>query len=259
MFGAALATGIAPCIGLAVQSLHFLRGKNGFSPRRTLPDVRQALGILSLGASSFVLELSSGVVLLTFNMLLLRISGNMGVAAYGVVANIALVVIALFTGVSQGMQPVLSGCFSRGGHRSACVGSVRAAVVTALALAAAARLLGSLFAGPVVSLFNREGDRELARLAVSGIRIYFVSFPFAGINIVTAAAMSAVDRPREGFLISILRGLAVMLPMAAGLAALFGTTGVWASVPAAEAVVFLLLPLIFRMGSKAGPSFYPLD
>ena len=257
-FGAALATGIAPCIGLAVQSLHFLRGKNGFSLRRTLPDVRQALGILSLGASSFVLELSSGVVLLTFNMLLLRISGNMGVAAYGVVANIALVVIALFTGVSQGMQPVLSGCFSRGGHRSAAL-VYRAAVVTALALAAAAWLLGSLFAGPVVSLFNREGDRELARLAVSGIRIYFVSFPFAGINIVTAAAMSAVDRPREGFLISILRGLAVMLPMAAGLAALFGTTGVWASVPAAEAVVFLLLPLIFRMGSKAGPSFYPLD
>lgn len=220
--------------------------------------MRQALGILSLGASSFVLELSSGVVLLTFNMLLLRISGNMGVAAYGVVANIALVVIALFTGVSQGMQPVLSGCFSRGGHRSAAL-VYRAAVVTALALAAAAWLLGSLFAGPVVSLFNREGDRELARLAVSGIRIYFVSFPFAGINIVTAAAMSAVDRPREGFLISILRGLAVMLPMAAGLAALFGTTGVWASVPAAEAVVFLLLPLIFRMGSKAGPGFYPLD
>ena len=61
MFGAALATGIAPCIGLAVQSLHFLRGKNGFSLRRTLPDVRQALGILSLGASSFVLELSSGL------------------------------------------------------------------------------------------------------------------------------------------------------------------------------------------------------
>lgn len=258
MFGAALATGIAPCIGLAVQSLHFLRGKNGFSLRRTLPDVRQALGILSLGASSFVLELSSGVVLLTFNMLLLRISGNMGVAAYGVVANIALVVIALFTGVSQGMQPVLSGCFSRGGHGSAAL-VYRAAVVTALALAAAAWLLGSLFAGPVVSLFNREGDRELARLAVSGIRIYFVSFPFAGINIVTAAAMSAVDRPREGFLISILRGLAVMLPMAAGLAALFGTTGVWASVPAAEAVVFLLLPLIFRMGSKSGPGFYPLD
>jgi len=258
MFGAALATGIAPCIGLAVQSLHFLRGKNGFSPRRTLPDVRQALGILSLGASSFVLELSSGVVLLTFNMLLLRISGNVGVAAYGVVANIALVVIALFTGVAQGMQPVLSGCFSRGEHGSAAL-VYRAAVVTALVLAAAAWLLGSLFAGPVVSLFNREGDRELARLAVSGIRIYFVSFPFAGINIVTAAAMSAVARPREGFLISILRGLVVMLPMAAGLAALFGTAGVWASVPAAEAVVLLLLPLIFRMGSKAGPDFSPLD
>ena len=86
---------------------------------------------------------------MTFNMLLLRISGNMGVAAYGVVANIALVVIALFTGVSQGMQPVLSGCFSRGGHRSAAL-VYRAAVVTALALAAAAWLLGSLFAGPVV-------------------------------------------------------------------------------------------------------------
>ena len=68
-----------------------------------------------------------------------------------------------------------------------------------------------------------------------------------------------VTEPTVADTISILRGLAVMLPMAAGLAALFGTTGVWASVPAAEAVVFLLLPLIFRMGSKSGPGFYPLD
>lgn len=51
---------------------------------------------------------ASGVVLLLFNLVLLRLSGNTGVAAYGVVANLALVGIAVFTGLCTGIQPLVS-------------------------------------------------------------------------------------------------------------------------------------------------------
>ena len=46
--------------------------------------------------------------MLVFNTLMLSLLGNVGVAAYGIVANLALVVIAVFTGVAQGAQPLFS-------------------------------------------------------------------------------------------------------------------------------------------------------
>lgn len=53
-------------------------------------------------------ELSSGVVMIVFNGIILGLRGNTGVAAYGVIANLSLVVIAVYTGIAQGMQPLLS-------------------------------------------------------------------------------------------------------------------------------------------------------
>lgn len=47
-------------------------------------------------------------MLLLFNQVLLRLAGNTGVAAYGIVANLALVAVAIFTGLSTGMQPLVS-------------------------------------------------------------------------------------------------------------------------------------------------------
>ena len=51
------------------------------------------------------MEVSSGIVMIVFNFLILKDSGNLGVAAYGILANIALVLISIFTGISQGVQP----------------------------------------------------------------------------------------------------------------------------------------------------------
>lgn len=105
IFGAALATGFAPVISLVLLSLHFIRRKNqftwsfGFNMRAF---ARQVSDICSLGISAFINELSSAVVLIVFNLLILRLAGNTGVAAYGIVANLALVAVSVFTGISQG-------------------------------------------------------------------------------------------------------------------------------------------------------------
>ena len=45
--------------------------------------------------------MSSGVTTTVFNLLLLRLAGNVAVAAYGVVANYALVATAIFNGVAR--------------------------------------------------------------------------------------------------------------------------------------------------------------
>ena len=46
-------------------------------------------------------------------MLLLNIAGNIGVAAYGVIANLAIVAISIFNGLAQGSLPLISQCYGR--------------------------------------------------------------------------------------------------------------------------------------------------
>ena len=108
MFGAALATGTAPVVGTLLLT-PYLRGRTcGFSLRKGRARPAAWGDMALLGMPSLIGELSSGTVILVFNSLLLGLGGNTAVAAYGVVANCALVITALFTGVAQGVQPLIS-------------------------------------------------------------------------------------------------------------------------------------------------------
>ena len=58
--------------------------------------------------------MSSGVVIVVFNFVILGLAGNTGVAAYGIIVNIALVIISIFTGISEGIQPLVSRSYGKG-------------------------------------------------------------------------------------------------------------------------------------------------
>ena len=83
MFGAAFATGFAPLMSMAVLLIHFLRKRNTFRPVRLHLRARLVGHIAALGFSSFVVELSGGLVLLVLNLVILAFEGTIGVAAYG--------------------------------------------------------------------------------------------------------------------------------------------------------------------------------
>ena len=114
MSGAAIATGLAPVISMGVLFLHLFSKKSTLSILRCRWSLREAISILSPGVSSFITELSSGIVLMVFNLVILSLAGNIGVAAYGIVANLALVVAAVFTGIAQGLQPLASRSYGAG-------------------------------------------------------------------------------------------------------------------------------------------------
>ena len=69
---------------------------------------------LSLGFPSLIGQVSSGIVMIVYNGIILGLEGNTGVAAYGVIANISLVVAAVFTGIAQGVQPLMSRFYGGG-------------------------------------------------------------------------------------------------------------------------------------------------
>ena len=112
--GAGLATAICPIVTMSVCTIHYRSSRNhvGFHWKKT--SFRHLISCCQLGVSAFVGELSSGVIAIVFNFLILGIAGNVGVAAYGVIANISLVVVAIYTGIAQGAQPLISDSYGAG-------------------------------------------------------------------------------------------------------------------------------------------------
>ena len=247
--GAALATAISPILSIAICSAHFIKKSNTITFVRKAPSVRLLAQSCQLGISGFVGELSSGVTTTVFNFLLLRLAGNVAVAAYGVVANFALVATAIFNGVAQGAQPLVSQCYGKnemaGARKLLLLGC-------GTALGLAALLYGVVFGytDALTALFNSENSALMAEFAHSGMRIYFVGYFFAGCNIVAAGYLGAVNRPAEASITSLCRGMVAIVVCSLVLSALFGMNGVWAAFPVSEAITLALT--VFLLKRKAG-------
>lgn len=253
MFGAAFATGLASVIGLAVMSPYFIIGKNKFRLQRLSTPLRLYGHICALGVSSMVTELASGIVLIVFNLRLVQLGGNITVAAYGVVANLSLITVAVFTGIGQGVQPLVSSNYGAG--RNDNVNRLlKYSVVLSSAVAAAVIAVIMIFGTPIADMFNGDSNPLFTAIAAKGLRIYFIGFLFAGLNVFLSIYFSAVEQPRLGFAISILRGFALIIPLALLLSEIWGVTGIWLTFPVTEALVFaLMLPKLKGLQKSESP------
>lgn len=247
IFGAALATGTAPIIGIAISSIHIFSGRSQFKAVPTGLSLRKMAAVAGLGIAAFINEFSSGITLVVFNLLVMHAAGTIGVAAYGVVANLALVVLSVFTGIAQGSQPLLSHAY---GMQDLSV--VRRVYHMALLLASALGLLALgaalLFPTQLVSLFNSEGNAALQAIAEPGLKLYFIGFLFVGFNFVSAALLGATEQAGASFRVSFFRGCLGIVPAACLFAFLFGMTGIWLAFPAVELVTLFLS---VRLGRRA--------
>lgn len=77
------------------------------------PHLRNIWRSARLGVASALNELSTGVSIYFFNHVLLQLANNYAVAAYGVISNIAIVVLAIANGVALGVQPLASREFGK--------------------------------------------------------------------------------------------------------------------------------------------------
>lgn len=244
IFGVVLATGFAPIISMLVLSRH-RKQKERFRLQRYVRkgqtwrdvcSVRMTLSCMAIGVPSLITEVASGIVIIVFNMIILGLEGNLGVAAYGVIANISLVVVAVFTGIAQGMQPLVSKVY--GVHEQDTMKQLRKyALITALCVAIVVYIVIYIGADAIALVFNSERNIELQDMAVQGLKLYFIATPFIGINVVLSNYFSAIEKPLPAQMISILRGMVLIIPMAFILAMIGGLTGVWLTVAVTEMIV----------------------
>ena len=235
--GAALATLISQLVGGVLPVFYFIDHHNTSRLHlcRTQFYGRVLWDACINGSSELMTNLSMSLVNILYNFQLLRLAGENGVAAYGVVANLALVGIAVFTGLCTGIQPLVSRS-SGLGDREQLRRLFRWGICTALGIAAVLCVSVFLGAEPLTAVFNSEHDPQLAAYAESGLRIYFTGFLFAGVNMVTAAFFSASDKTVQGFVLSLLRGVIAVPPILFPLAWALGVDGVWLTFPMVELV-----------------------
>ena len=117
---------------------------------------------------------------------------------------------------------------------------MRSAMVTALLLSGIMYAVIFFDASQIALIFNIERNETLQALAVTGLKLYFLACPFIGFNIVTATYFTSTERPRLAQIITLLRGLAVLVPMAFLLSAILEMTGVWCAYPLTEFIVAIV-------------------
>lgn len=237
MYGAVFATGLSPVISMAVLTAHIRSKSNTIELCRSKVIFERIISLMKLGASSFITELSSAVTIIAFNLVMLKISGNTGSAAYGIVANTALVASSVFSGISQGIQPLASSAYGAG-SKNILTELLRYTAVTVTSVSMLIFVSVLIGAEAITAAFNSSNDQSLQEIAADGLRIYFAGFLFAGMNTVMSTFYSAVDSAKKAFVISLLRSAAVIVPILILLSSFLGNTGVWLSFAAAELAAF---------------------
>ena len=247
IFGAAFATGLAPVVSILILLPFLLKKKNQFHLKKCRISRKLSLEIFSSGLPSLITEVSSGIVMIIFNTIILNIAGNIGVAAYGVIANLSLVVIAIYTGIAQGIQPILSSNYGAKNKKNIS-DTLKYAMTTVCIISVCIYLCIFFGAEIIVQIFNNEQNEILQNIAVTGLKIYFLACVFAGFNIVISVYFTSISYPTPAHIISILRGFILIIPIAFILSNLGGIIGVWLVFPSTELIVALIgMRLFFKI------------
>ena len=243
MAGAVLATVVGTLLTIVILGSHFLKAENhlklggGITPKKFRD-------VLINGMPSFIMELSSGVIMLLFNLQLLKYVGDIGVVVYGIISNVALVVTSLSNGIAQAAQPMISANYGAGKAER-----VREGRNLSLAVAMAAGVLftssGFLIPVPIAELFLVPTEQIIA-MAVPAIKLYFVSFVISEWNIICGTYFQAIVKPKLSLMITVMRGVVLNSILVFVLPAMFGVSGIWAVVTVSEAMTAIAVLYFMR-------------
>lgn len=243
IWGGAVATALSPIVCLLILSLHFIKGKNELEFKWMKFDIQVVKRIVLNGVPSALIELSAGIVIYIFNIVLLKEIGDIGVSAYSIIANLSLVGNSIFNGMGQAIQPIVSMNFGAK-NMDRAYKAMKLGVITAFVTGIIFYLIGLIWPTFLASLFTVEKG-ELLKITSNGIKLYFTSFVVMGINIVLTSYIQSMEEYRVSTLISLLRGSILVVIVLLIMTKLFGITGIWMTMNIVEILTFIICILIF--------------
>lgn len=238
--GAAAATALAQLFGGMFPLLYFSH-KNSSLLRftRTKWDSAAMVKACTNGASEMLSCIAASIVTVLYNYQLMRLAGDDGVAAFGVIMYISFIFTGFFEGYAVGSSPIIS--FNYGAQNKAELKNmVRKSFSLEIGAGVVLMCAAFIFAKPLAEIFVGY-DTGLMKLTLEGMRIYILCFAFMGVGSFGSAFFTALNNGKISAMISFVRILIFETGSILILPKFFGLTGVWSSIVAAEVASFIMV------------------
>lgn len=244
MEGAAIATVAGSCLQVVIMCDHFFRGRCRLKlvkPCRML----HAFGeIARIGFGTSILDLGTVILVIAMNNQIMKYGSTTALAIYGVITTITCLFQALFCGVGQAVQPILSAnCGARKIGRIKSVWNM--SLGTVLILGSFFFAIGECFPRQIVSLFVVATPEVLAA-APGIIRPFFILFLFLGITVLSTYYLQSIMEGGLSMLVAVLRSIAVSGLLLWALPFWFDITGVWIALPVSEGLTAIIALFFIR-------------
>ena len=227
----------------AFNDIFFRKNDNLLHFVKPVFDRRVFLKTCTNGSSELMTNLSMSLVNALYNLQLMKIAGENGVAAYGAVMYVNFIFVATFLGYAIGCAPVISYHYGAGNHaelKNLYKKSMSIILVWGVILFGAAQLLA-----PVLSKIFVGYNTGLYAMTLHGFRVYAIAFLIIGINIFGSSFFTALNNGLISAVISFLRTLVFQVIMVLTLPLWFGINGIWSAISIAEALTLIMTTTFF--------------
>lgn len=236
--GAAIGTGIGYMIPTIIGTLFFLTKRSGLHFCKPKMDASVLLKSCSNGTSEMVSQCSTAVTTFQFNVTMMKLLGEDGVAAITVIIYSQFLLTTLYIGFSMGTAPVIS--YNYGSENVKQLKKTVRICCRFIAGISIFVFLFSLLGGENIAKVFAENNRNVFEITKNGFIIFSFSFLFSGCNIFSSALFTALSNGKASAAISFLRTFGFITVFLLALPRFLEVTGVWLAVPFAELLTFML-------------------
>ncbi|MGC4017970.1 MAG: MATE family efflux transporter [Muricomes sp.] len=244
VMGSAFATIIGQLVAVSM-SLYFNCKKNtelDLNMRRFRPDKTIIANIYKVGVPSIIMQSIGSVMIFGMNHILLIFSST-AAAVFGVYFKLQSFIFMPVFGLVNGMIPIVA--YNYGAqNKKRITDTIKMAVFIAIGIMVVGLALFQMIPGQLFSFF--EASDNMLKIGIPALRIISLSFIFAGYNIVISSAFQALGNGVYSLIVSVVRQLFVILPVAYLFAKLFGLDAVWWAIAIAEIVALALSTFLFK-------------
>ncbi|MDO5409626.1 MAG: MATE family efflux transporter [Lachnospiraceae bacterium] len=230
--GAAIATVISQFIS-AAWVLYFLTGKKAlFTLQHSAMKLKaERVGrICALGLSGFIVGVTNSAVSVVCNATLQACGSDLYVGVMTVINTVREVISMPVTGISSGAQPVIGYNYGAGAWKRVR-GCIKVLSILGIGYTAAAWIMVSLFARPLMSLFT--SDTNLIEAGIPCFHIYYAAFVMMSLQFTGQSVFQALGRSKQAIFFSLLRKVIIVIPLTILLPKVMtpGVYGVFAAEP----------------------------
>ena len=190
------------------------------------------------GLSEYVSNIAMSIVSICYNLQLMRLLGEDGVAAYGILMYISYIFAAVFIGYNIAITPIIGYHYGAGDLREQRSLLRKSLVIIGIA-GLLMTLLSEAFASPLARLFVGY-DAQLSALTTRAIRLYMLCFLICGWSMFASALFTALQNGVVSAVAAFARSLVFELAAVWLLPLVLGTDGIWLAVDVAEVLTLVL-------------------